>query len=116
MGEQINKVKNWKQFLNEEITTDFKKGDKVLVNPEIIKNQMESYEKMMKKALGKHFKREIHMAGQHDGLYDKALSGDIATVTWVERGKNDSAMVVLIFDDGFECGATKTSISKVGGA
>ena len=47
-------------------------------------------------------------------LYDKALSGDIATVNWVERSKGDSSMVTLIFDDGFVCGATKKSISKLG--
>lgn len=116
MRKQIDRVKNWKQFLNEELTTDFKKGDKVLVNPEIIKNQMERHEKIVKKSLGKDFKREIHMAGENNTmLYDKALSGDIATITWVERSKNDSSMVNLIFDDGFECSATKTSISKVGG-
>lgn len=101
------------QFLNEELTIDFKKGDKVLVNPEIIKNQMERHEKMVKKSLGKNFKREIHMAGENTMLYDKALSGDIATVAWVEQSENDSSMVNLIFDDGFECSATKTSIFQL---
>jgi hypothetical protein len=100
--------------LNEDLITDFKKGDKVLVNPEIIKNQMKRHEKMIKKSLGKDFKKEIHMVGdKNPELYDRALLGDIATITWVERNKNDSAMVNLIFDDGFECSATKTSISKV---
>lgn len=111
--EQIDRVKNWGQFLNEELTTDFKKGDKVLVDPEIIKSQMEDHEEMVRELLGKNYKKEIHMAGEKTELYDKALSGDIATVTWSERSKNDSAMVNLIFDDGFECSTTKTSISKV---
>jgi len=115
MREQINKVKNYRQFLNEDINTDFKKGDKVLVNPDIKKNQMDEHEKLLRKSLGKHFKREIHMAGENNTeLYDRALSGNVATITWVENSKNDSAIVNLIFDDGFECSSTKTSISKVG--
>lgn len=92
---------------------DLKKGYKVLVNPEIIKNQMEHYEKMIKRSLGKNFKKEIHMDGENTNLYDKALLGDVATITWVDKSKNDSAMVNLIFDDGFECSTTKASISKV---
>jgi hypothetical protein len=106
-------IKNWNKFLNENIEIDFKKGDKVLVNSDIVKKQMEFHESLLKNTLGNHFKKEIHMAGNNTELYDRALRCDVATIIWVERSKNDSAMVNLIFDDGFECSTTKTSISKV---
>lgn len=113
MRKQINNVKNFGQFLNENLLNSFKKGDKVLVNPDIIKNQMKKHEEMIKKSLGNYFKKEIHMGSENTDLYNRALSGDIATITWVEKSKNDNTMVNLIFDDGFECSVTKSSILKV---
>jgi hypothetical protein len=103
-----------KKLVKESLYVDFKKGEKVLVNPDIIKKQNEEYEKMVRKTLGKHFKKEIHMNSSNtDELYNRALKSDIATITWAENSRNDSAMVNLIFDDGFECSATKTSLTKI---
>ena len=110
----MNNVKNFEQFLNKNTNIVLKKGDKVLINSVMMKDNIEFFEKLLKKALKKQFNKKIHCAGEkYTEVYNRSLNGDIATVTSVENSISDSAFVNLIFDDGFEFSTTKKTILKI---
>jgi len=95
------------------VAINVKKGDKILIDAPIVKNLMEEYENLLKKALGKHFNKQIHMAGQTTELYDKALNGEIATITWVDHSTSDNSMIEFVFEDGFEASTIRKAIIPI---
>lgn len=91
---------------------DFKKGDRVLINSDHIKREIEEYEKLMKRTFGKGY--EMFLDGDlKPEILKRSLNKEVAIITWVENCSNENSIVNLIFNDEFECSVKKISITKI---
>jgi hypothetical protein len=86
-----------------------KKNQRVLLDIDILRKEISDYRILLEKINTPSNIMKIMLENNYK-IYNYALEEKEATITFVENSLNDSARVNLIFDDGFECSASKKSL------
>lgn len=94
------KIDSFDDFKNKK----FRKGNKVKVNPELVKQNLDT--RVDKANL-------LGLKDRGPELYQKALDGEIAVVTSAVNADNGNGYISLKFEDGFECSTRSRCLTKV---